>query len=59
MASSGAMPFLKPNCFPTSNLLVLKCSVSLIYKFSFFHTVVLLSLIFIMTVTHNYLFINL
>ena len=28
------------------------------YKFSSFHTVVLLSLIFIMTVKHNYLFIN-
>jgi len=32
MASSLAMPFLKPNWFPTNNLLVLKCSVSQIYK---------------------------
>jgi hypothetical protein len=31
-ASSVAMPFLKPNWFPASNLLVLKCSVSVIYK---------------------------
>jgi len=32
MASSVAMPFLKPNWFPKSNLLILKCSVSLIHK---------------------------
>jgi len=32
MASVVAMPFLKPDWFSTSNLLVLKCSVSLIYK---------------------------
>ena len=30
MASSVAMPFLKPNLFPTSNLFVLKCAVSLL-----------------------------
>jgi len=34
------------------------CGTSL-YEFSSFHTVVLLSLIFLMTVKHNYLFINL
>jgi hypothetical protein len=32
MASSVAMPYLKPNWFPTSNLLVLKCAVSLLNK---------------------------
>jgi len=32
MMSSVAMPFLKPNWFPTRHLLVLKCSVSLIHK---------------------------
>jgi hypothetical protein len=26
------MPFLKPNWFPTSNLLVLKCAVSILNK---------------------------
>jgi len=32
MASSVTMPFLKPNWFPTSNLLVLKCAVSLLNR---------------------------
>jgi len=32
MASSVAMPFLKPNWFPTSNLSVLKCAVSLLNR---------------------------
>ena len=32
MASSVAVPFLKPKWFPTSKLFVLKCSFSIIYK---------------------------
>ena len=32
MASYFAVPFLKPNWFPTSKLFVLKCSISLINK---------------------------
>ena len=32
MLSSVVVPFLKPNCFPTSKLLVFKCSVTLIYN---------------------------
>ena len=32
MASSVAVPFIKPNWFPSRNLSVLKCSVILIYK---------------------------
>ena len=32
MASSFAVPFLKPDWFPTSKLLVFKCSVTLIYN---------------------------
>ena len=32
MASSVADPFLKPNCCPNNILLLLVCSVSLLYK---------------------------
>ena len=32
MASSVAVPFLKPNWFPTSKLLVFKCSFTLKYN---------------------------